>query len=276
MNTEERSVKVKRKVHRSPNYPSLSLGEAIDRVRQIYDAEKRTPAGADTILAHLGYKPGVGPGVRALSALRQYGLLEERGGLDRISDSAFHILTLSEGSPDRVTALRDAARQPALFRQLLEYYNGQLPSDVNLRDHLIKMHSFNPESVATFIKTFRETVELAKLYPNDENGREAEPVQANADEGGNPSHKPSVFGVFSEYAKDPEGTLRKLAGAGEQEFISVPLSSGVRARVLMSGGTVGVKDIEKLIRVLKLQKELLADDSTAGEGSSQSDDQETK
>jgi hypothetical protein len=75
--------------------------------------------------------------------------------------------------------------------------------------------------------------------------------------------------MFSQLKRDPEGTLRNMSGAGEEEFISVPLSPGVRARVLMSGGVVGIKDIEKLIKVLTLQKELLADTPATDEGSSQ-------
>ena len=233
MDAENHGVKAKRKVHRSPNYPSLSLGDALDRARQIYDAEKRTPASPDTILAHLGYKPGVGPGLRALSALRQYGLLEERGGQDRISDSAFHILSLSEASPDRVVALREAARRPALFRQLLEVYGGEIPSDVNLRDHLIKVHSFNPDSVATFIKAFRETVEFAKLRrkedheaseteatdgSNEMDGRRESEQTAKPSaviSSGEASAKPSMQTVFLMRLKD--GTVVELRASGNLE-----------------------------------------------------------
>jgi hypothetical protein len=256
MNPQEQPVKIKRKVLRSPNYPSLSLGDAIDKARQIEAVEKRTAASGDTILAHLGYKPGVGPGLRALSALRQYGLLEEHDGLDRISNAAFNILKLSETSPERVAALKEAAKRPALFRQILDFYKDGLPSDINLRDHLIRVHSFNPDSVATFIKTLRETIELAKLYPSDNDAREDDVVQEND----GVQNAPPKQGMVSGALKDPEGAMRKLASAREEEFISVPLSSGVRARVLTSGGPIGIKDVDKLIKVLKLHRELLEED----------------
>jgi hypothetical protein len=159
---------LKRKVHRSPNYPAISLTEAIARARQIYDAEKRALASTDTLLAHMGYRPLVGPGLRALSALKQYGLVEERAGQYRISDAAFNILNLSETSPDREAAIQDAIRKPALFNLILTNAKDQIPSDINLRDILIRDHKFNPASVATFIKAFRETVELAKPFDLDE------------------------------------------------------------------------------------------------------------
>jgi len=159
---------LKRKVHRSPNYPAISLTEAIARARQIYDAERRALASTDTLLAHMGYKPNVGPGLRTLSALKQYGLVEERAGQHRISDAAFNILNLSETSPDREAAIQEAIRKPSLFNLILTNAKDQIPSDINLRDILIRDHKFNPSSVATFIKAFRETVELAKPFLFDE------------------------------------------------------------------------------------------------------------
>lgn len=54
--------------------------------------------------------------------------------------------------------------RPALIRRLVEHFAEGLPSDVNLRDYLVRMQRFNPESVATFIKVFRDTVEFAQLY----------------------------------------------------------------------------------------------------------------
>jgi hypothetical protein len=250
MSTEAQPTKIKRKIHRSPNYPSLSLGDAIDRAKQIYDAEKRTPASADTILAHLGYRPGVGPGLRALSALRQYGLLEERNGQDRISDDAFHILTLSETSQDRQNALREAAKRPALIRQVLDNYKGTIPSDLNLRDYLIKTHHFNPDSVATFIKVLRETVELAKLGSEDH-------TEATDAEGAEQS---------AEMTEQPQSTKSPTLPAtqGERELFRFPLSQGSSVRILVSGPT-GPKEIEKLIKVLQLQKELLTESNSEGD-----------
>jgi len=239
------SVKTKRKVHRSPNYPAISLGDAIERTRRVYDAEKRTPASADTILTHLGYKPGAGPGYRVLSALRHYGLLEEHSGRDRLSDTAFHILTLSDTSPDRQTAVRDAAMRPTLFRQVFDHYKGEVPSDLNLRDYLIKSHSFNPDSVANFIRAFRETLEFAKLEPQ--------------------AHNEVVESAKMEGFEMPDATIRPATApstANEQELFRSKLSPETTVRVLISG-PAGPKEIDKLIRLLTLQKEVMQEDGSA-------------
>lgn len=152
----------KRKVHRSPNYPGMSLKTALEQAQTIYNQEKRSFASPSVIQTHMGYTPKTGPAGRAISALKQYGLLEEKDGQYRVSERAYAILQLSEDSADRKTALKEAMLGPSIFREIIEHYDGNLPSDVNLRDYLIKAKSFNPASVGNFIELFRETVALAK------------------------------------------------------------------------------------------------------------------
>jgi hypothetical protein len=152
----------KRKVHRSPNYPSMGLKEALEKARLVYDAEKRSFGSPDVLRADMGYTAGTGPAGRALSALKQYGLIDEKDGQYRISDGAFALLELSHGSEEYRSALQEAALRPALFRELIDHYAGNIPSDTNLRDYLLRVKKFNPAAVADFIRIFRETVELAK------------------------------------------------------------------------------------------------------------------
>jgi hypothetical protein len=54
----------------------------------------------------------------------------------------------------------------------------------------------------------------------------------------------------------PKGTLM----AGERELISGLLSKETNSRLIVSG-TIGVKEIEMLIKKLELDKEILADDT---------------
>jgi len=155
----------KRKVLRSPSYPAFSLSEALDKARVIFKQEGRTPAAPHVLLKHLGYrveagKNPSGPSGRTLSALKQYGLLEERDGKYVITQAVFDLIKLSDRSVDRIATLKEAAWKPNLFREIFNFYKGALPSDANLRDHLLKVHSFNPASVGNFIKIFRETSEL--------------------------------------------------------------------------------------------------------------------
>ncbi len=151
-------------MHRSPNFPALSLEDAIEKVRKIYDFDKRNQASLVSVLKHLGFGEKLsGSAGRVLSAMRQFGLLEETAGKYRVSDLAFKILTLSDASSDRRSAITEVAQKPALYRDLLSEYVDGLPSDTTLKDYLVAEKGFNPASVENFIRAFKETIEFAKL-----------------------------------------------------------------------------------------------------------------
>jgi len=166
METEERE---KRKVHRSPSYPAFSLGEAIEKTDSIYKHEKRSATTADVIASHIGYSQAKGPGGRAVSALRQYGLVEETGGKCRISELGYTLVHYERSSTEWKQAAVEASRKPTLFRQLLEEYQDELPSDATLRHDLLK-RDFNPASIPDVVSIFRSTMSLAQTGDSVHNG----------------------------------------------------------------------------------------------------------
>ena len=148
------------KRHRSPNYPAFSLKEAIDKIKVIYDKERRSSTTPEVIATHLGYSQGIGgPGGRALSALRQYGLIEDTGGQARISDSAYTLTQFPTDSPEWIHALKTTIRKPTLFKELLDEYKDSIPSDATLKHNLLK-RDFNPAMIDVVIKSFRDTIAL--------------------------------------------------------------------------------------------------------------------
>ena len=150
----------KRKVHRSPSYPVFDLQEAIQKVADIYKAEKRSATTADVVASHLGYSQAKGPGGRAVSALRQFGLLEDNNGKCRISDLGYTLIQYDRGSQEWKTAIAQASRFPALFRELEEEYPKGLPSDATLRNDLLRK-GFNPSAIPDVVSIFRSTMSLA-------------------------------------------------------------------------------------------------------------------
>ena len=94
-----------------------------------------------------------------MSALRQYGLLEEAGGKSRISERAYTLIQYPAGSPERSQAIKAAIREPNLFGELLSEFSDGLPSDAALSSNLLK-RGFNPEVIGDVIRIFRETVSL--------------------------------------------------------------------------------------------------------------------
>jgi hypothetical protein len=151
-----------KKVFRSPNHPAFGLEEAIGKVGLVYEKEKRSLTTPQVIAKHMGYTQTTGPGGRALSGLRQYGLIEDSGGNCKISEIGFAILQYPEGSQERRDALKVAALTPTLFRELMMQYPEGLPSDETLKAALLK-RGFNPSAIDDLIDDFRSTMALAGL-----------------------------------------------------------------------------------------------------------------
>ena len=172
--SEEKSSKGTK--HRSPGYPYIDLGDALERIGMIYQRDRRAFTSFDAILEHLGYsaKKRSGTTGRVVAALRQYGLLDEKSGQFRVSDLGFKILNLPEDSPERAKLIKEAALKPPMFRKVGAYYEGEIPSDAALKSHLVLNEKFNPDSVDQFIRSFRETIAIANLQPEDYTGEEVE------------------------------------------------------------------------------------------------------
>jgi hypothetical protein len=150
---------------RSPNYPSISLPDAIERARKVYEREHTHKAAPEVIAKALGYVSLNGTSLGVMSALKKYGLLEEVGKDWKISSDALTILVDPPTSPDRAVAIRRAAQAPQLFAALLEEYGEQPPSDENLRAYLLKK-GFSLGAVDNPIRSYRETLEFVSRLPD--------------------------------------------------------------------------------------------------------------
>src|SRR5258708_574477 len=120
---------------RSPNYPSVTLREAIDRIRLVYNAEHTHKADKNVVATDLGYTGLNGKSLTLIGALKRYGLLEVDDDGLKVSDEAVTILELPENDAERQSALSRAALAPPLFAELKETFGNSLPSDENLRHY---------------------------------------------------------------------------------------------------------------------------------------------
>lgn len=154
---------------RSPNYPAISLAEALKRVEQVHGREGQHPASREVIIKGMGYNGVHGTSLGAISAGIKYGLLEQtgKGGDYRVSDRTMAILH-PHSPEEKAEAISEAAKSPTLFRELLEHFKGGLPSDDNLRAYLVR-RGFSQSSLPDVIQAFRDTMELvssgASVYP---------------------------------------------------------------------------------------------------------------
>lgn len=244
----------KAKKHRSPAFPFIAIGDAINRLQVIFRHDKRAWTTAEAILSHLGFKGSARSGTagRVIAALKQYGLLDENAGQYRVSDAGFRILHLPDDSDERATLIRQAALTPQIFQRLLAHYQGELPSDAALRSHLILHEKFNPDSVNHFIRVFRQTVDIANPSPEDYTaGEESEEV----------GQQPLTVGRPA--MQQPSHTLPTHKGQGTPPFqqseqkslfqYNVPLSiqRDVNAHLVITGTSLKKRDLDVLARKVK-------------------------
>lgn len=141
---------------RSPNYPLISLEEAVEGVGKVYKLNYKHKVDKPVVAKHLGYGGINGKSLGVISALSKYGLLDGRGEL-RVTDDAVSILVDPKDAPTRHQALRRAALRPALFAQLNTHFGGTMPSTENLSAYLQK-NGFTQQASQLAGKSYRDTM----------------------------------------------------------------------------------------------------------------------
>ena len=144
---------------RSPNYPALSLPEAIEGVTKIQVAEQHLAAPKEVAAKHLGYTSYHALAKRIVSALENYGLLEETSG-DKVKVSPLAMSILFPSTPEeKQKAINEAAFKHPLFTAIKEEWHGSRPSDENLRVYLIR-RKFASDALDRVIEVYKATMDL--------------------------------------------------------------------------------------------------------------------
>lgn len=250
---------------RSPNFPVIDLASAIDCVAKIYAKESRGKFPQLSAAKHLGYTSINGRSLGMFAALRAYGLLEGRGDDLVLTAEAIALIEAPKDSADRADALRKAFSGPTMFNRIQEQYP-EPPSDETLRWWLIQQ-GFTADGAEKASEIFLESRKLVTLSP--EVYTKAAPVG-----GGEATNalNPSLDAMMNQFMPFPgrgkDQVTANPKGGAEQESIAM----GVQERVLQSGmlsktasyrvivsGHVGETEIERLLRKLEMDKEILAD-----------------
>jgi hypothetical protein len=264
INGTDKEKSSQKKRQRSPGYPAIPIDDAITRIGQVYQRDRRAYTTYNAVLEHLGYsaKNRSGTSGRIVSALRQYGLLDEENDQLRVSDLAFRILHTANESEERAELIRQAAFKPPIFRKLLSHYKGELPSDAALRNHLVLREGFNPDSIEQFIRVLRRTVEIANPSAQDYSiGEEVDGLERH--QGGTPMQPDSQSHVT--VTPTPRAAFTPTPTLQNQQSGHLPLPQGesvlvfkisrdTEARVFFTG-QVTQEAIDKLSALLNLSKD---------------------
>lgn len=141
---------------RSPNYPSISLPAAFDRLDKLWAEVGSHLAPRDVVLTSMGYSSANGASLSVLSAVQKYGLLDREGDEFKISQRGVQYLH-PESAEERRQTIQDAAQEPKLFAELDERFSGGPASDDLIRNHLIRK-GFSVSAASTALLSYRETL----------------------------------------------------------------------------------------------------------------------
>lgn len=153
---------------RSVNYPFITLEEAIKRATTLWNHAGKNLVAIHATGSFWGYAEK-SSGLRStVSALKQYGLVQDVGDGDdrqiRLTDRALDILIEPPDSPKRTNAIRQAALAPKIYAEVLARFSEGIPaSDSVISSYLLREKDFNRKTVDSFIANFRANFQLAKI-----------------------------------------------------------------------------------------------------------------
>lgn len=237
---------------RSPNFPVIDLATAIEAVGKIYAKEKRGSFPQLSAASHLGYTSINGRSLGMFAALRAYGLLEGRGDNLIVTADAIALIEAPADSPDRAAALTRAFAGPPMFSRIAEQYP-EPPSEQTLRWWLIQQ-GFTADGADKAAEIYLASRRLVTLIPGEyTNLTESEDTMQTAVA---ESPKPAIAAVVGSSSR---------TSLGHPDFI-VKLGEDTVALIEIKGGNAGPRQLRKLERFIKLQRELLEDDDGDASG----------
>lgn len=254
-NQDDEKSPTSAKRQRSPNSPNISLADAISKLKIIYQNDKRSFTTAEAVISHLGYKTAnarSGSSGRAVASLKHYGLLDEKSGQFRVSDVGYKILHLPEDSDERKELVKEAALAPTMFKKMFFHYKGELPSDTTLRSYLILHENFNPESVNTFIRVLRQTLDFAN--PSHEKEENFEPIEEVSTTEKDQTEKQDKSSVFTSNLATSQNLQPQFLVNSDSEALKFRISRDSEVMVAFSG-RVTQEAIEKLKILLDATKD---------------------
>lgn len=225
---------------RSPNYPGMDLKSAVERAELIYKKDFLRAMPPEVAAQHLGYTSLNGASLTTISALKKYGLLEGRAEALRLSKDAQIVIEKLPGFGEVIDRL---AFTPALWNEICVHFDGEVPSEGNLRALLLKK-GFNPGRVGSIIKDYIATVEFTSSAGVGYVEAKPELVEAS----------PEV----------DQARVSAIDSVGTGQSMVFPMGSEFVATIRFSG-KVTKKRLEKLIAYVMLAKDDYPDEPSAEE-----------
>ena len=240
--------------YRSPKYSRINLQSALEKAQELIARAADKTVRESDIAKMLGYAGLTGRSIAVLSAMKKYKILEPNQSGFKLTSAAIEFFESNATATGRCRIIERFAYAPALFYELFNEFNGQLPPDSEFEEFL-ERHNFNPASFAQIIKIYRQNYQMvedcrtATGSGRTKNNFSADPSRVNS--------------KILETDSIPVSTLNNSAGeiigqtANVRESsheMNFTLSENTAARIFLYGN-ISASDIEKLIKFLGIYKE---------------------
>jgi hypothetical protein len=155
---------------RSPAYPAIPLGAAIERLVAFEAYFKRHPAPLDKMGLAWGVAAKGSQADQIASALKQFGLVETEGAKGSrqavLSEDGRTYLRANQDSIKQ-EILRRAALHPKSIAMMWNLWGADRPPDPIALDMLIMKHEFSDRGAPLFLKVYDATIDYAGLSDSD-------------------------------------------------------------------------------------------------------------
>jgi len=242
-------------------FPFVKLETAVGRAKQLYDAAAEHRMTVQDAFQTWSYSEKSSGGNQTISALKMYGLIDDSGYNEqrRIFLSPDGLRYFRDEREEALVELRRKfALEPPLMRALWDKWGVTPPADNIARSYLKIDRKMSDQNARSALGIYKENIDFANLKTG---GKIAEKAAEKVKEINGGTLK------TLEVLPDPPPALlgKAVLMAGERELTTGLLAKDASFRLIVTGN-IGVKEIERLIKKLELDKEILADnDEVYGE-----------
>jgi len=249
---------------RSPSFPFVPLQTAVARLEAFDKYFGRHPAPPAKAGLAWGMKEKSSQADQTLAALRSFGLIRYGGmGASRevsLTEEGRTYLRAEQESVKK-QVLKQSALRPKTIRKFWAIWGADRPPDAVALDDLRLKHAFSDAGATNFLKVYDATIAYAGLSESDKVGAHVG-SEVEDESGTKTDHDDNSSNVRSDF-KDKVRLV-----TGERELTTGLLSKDANFRLIVNG-PIGVKEIERLIKKLEFDKEILAEQ--AGENNEDAD-----
>lgn len=201
-------------------FPFIALGKALERARALYQSDPGNKGmSIPMAFAAWDYSEKSSGGFQTVSALKQYGLVEDEGSNEdrrvKLTDEARNYFA-SEIAKDRETLSHDFALSPPSLRHLADQWNYSCPPDNVARTYLKTDLGMNEQSARSLLGIYKDN----QKYISDKLNNQSSDVAEEPAESGPPESEPSASQSIKSYTTNdvrPENTDRDIFSVHEGE-----------------------------------------------------------